>query len=286
MQLNKYNAFLILASVRFTANDSILANEMKEQGKPFFFIRTKIDADVKSEKRKKSFNEAAMLQKIRRDCGIKLVDKAGKSICSEEDIFLISNRHLGKWDFSRLTEAILDALPRYEREALTLCLNALTGLSKNFLERKVKILKGRIFLVAGLSAAVAVAPVPGLSIAVDALIMFNEVREYITQLGIPVQGSTIFNFLSSPTQRSVVATQVQFSSAPKILALLAKEAGAGLAVEEASRYIPFVGSAIAGALSFGCTIFFLRKCLNKIEEVALAVLEEAKQQSIDSLERA
>ena len=286
MQLNKYNAFLILASVRFTANDSILANEMKEQGKPFFFIRTKIDADVKSEKRKKSFNEAAMLQKIRRDCGIKLVDKAGKSICSEEDIFLISNRHLGKWDFSRLTEAILDALPRYEREALTLCLNALTGLSKNFLERKVKILKGRIFLVAGLSAAVAVAPVPGLSIAVDALIMFNEVREYITQLGIPVQGSTIFNFLSSPTQRSVVATQVQFSSAPKILALLAKEAGAGLAVEEASRYIPFVGSAIAGAISFGCTIFFFRKCLNKIEEVALAVLEEAKQQSIDSLERA
>ena len=286
MQLNKYNAFLILASVRFTANDSILANEMKEQGKPFFFIRTKIDADVKSEKRKKSFNEAAMLQKIRRDCGIKLVDKAGKSICSEEDIFLISNRHLGKWDFSRLTEAILDALPRYEREALTLCLNALTGLSKNFLERKVKILKGRIFLVAGLSAAVAVAPVPGLSIAVDALIMFNEVREYITQLGIPVQGSTIFNFLSSPTQRSVVATQVQFSSAPKILALLAKEAGAGLAVEEASRYIPFVGSAIAGAISFGCTIFFFRKCLNKIEEVALAVLEEAKQQSIGSLERA
>ena len=286
MQLNKYNAFLILASVRFTANDRILANEMKEQGKPFFFIRTKIDVDVKSEKRKKSFNEAAMLQKIRRDCGINLVDKADKSICSEEDIFLISNRHLGKWDFSRLTEAILDALPRYEREALTLCLNALTGLSKNFLERKVKILKGRIFLVAGLSAAVAVAPVPGLSIAVDALIMFNEVREYITQLGIPVQGSTIFNFLSSPTQRSVVATQVQFSSVPKILALLAKEAGAGLAVEEASRYIPFVGSAIAGAISFGCTIFFLRKCLNKIEEVALAVLEEAKQQSIDSLERA
>ena len=263
-----------------------MAKEIKEQGKSFFFIRTKIDEDVKSGKRKKSFSEAAMLQEIRSDCVKNLVDEARKSICSKEDIFLISNHLSGEWDFSRLTEAILDALPRYEREALTLCLNALTGLSKNFLERKVKILKGRIFLVAGLSAAVAVAPVPGLSIAVDALIMFNEVREYITQLGIPVQGSTIFNFLSSPTQRSVIATQVQFSSAPKILALLAKEAGAGLAVEEASRYIPFVGSAIAGAISFGCTIFFLRKCLNKIEEVALAVLEEAKQQSIDSLERA
>ena len=263
-----------------------MAKEIKEQGKSFFFIRTKIDEDVKSGKRKKSFSEAAMLQEIRSDCVKNLVDEARKSICSKEDIFLISNHLSGEWDFSRLTEAILDALPRYEREALTLCLNALTGLSKNLLERKVKILKGRIFLVAGMSAAVALAPVPGLSIAVDALIMFNEVREYITQLGIPVQGSTIFNFLSSPTQRSVIATQVQFSSAPKILALLAKEAGAGLAVEEASRYIPFVGSAIAGAISFGCTIFFLRKCLNKIEEVALAVLEEAKQQSIDSLERA
>ena len=286
MQLNKYDTFLILTCSRFTKNDIILAKEIKEQSKSFFFIRTKIDNSVRAEKRKKSFSEAAVLQKIRRNCSENLVDNAGKSICSEEDIFLISNHQLGKWDFGRLTEAILDALPRYQREALTLCLNVLTGLSKNILKRKVKFLKGRMVLVAGMSAAVAMAPVPGLSIAVDALIMFNEVRVYITQLGIPVEGSIIFNFLSSTTQRSVVATQVQFSSVPKILALFAKEAGAGLAVEEASRYIPFVGSAIAGALSFGCTIFFLRKCLNEIEEVALAVLEEAKQQSIDSLERA
>ena len=285
-QMNKYHTFLILTSFRFLENDIILASEIKKQGKSFLFIRTKIDIDVRAGKRKKSFSEAAMLQQIRRDCTEKLVDEAGKSIISEEDIFLISNHRSDKWDFSRLTEAILDALPKYKRAALTLCLNALTCLSQNILKRKVKVLKGRMVLVAGISAGVAVAPVPGLSIAVDSALMFNEVREYITQLGIPVEGSTIFKFLSLTTQRSVVATQVQFSSVTKVLALFAKEAGAGLAVEEATRYIPFVGPAIAGTLSFGCTIIFLRSCLKEIEKVALAVLEEAKQQSIDSLERA
>ena len=49
--------------------------------------------------------------------------------------------------------------------------------------------------------------------------------------------------------------------------------------------IPFIGSLIASTLSFGCTLIFLRNCLKEIEEVALAVLKEAKQQSVDSFER-
>ncbi|XP_022785830.1 T-cell-specific guanine nucleotide triphosphate-binding protein 1-like [Stylophora pistillata] len=120
VQLGKYHTFLIFSSSRFTENDIILAKEIKKQGKSFFFIRTKIDENVRAEKRKKSFSEAAMLQKFRRNCMENLVDEAGKPICSEDHIFLISNHHPGKWDFGRLTRAILDALPRYRRETLNL----------------------------------------------------------------------------------------------------------------------------------------------------------------------
>ena len=56
-------------------------------------------------------------------------------------------------------------------------LNTLTSLSKGILKRKVAIFKGRMILVAGLSAGAAAAPVPGLSIAVDAVLIFKEIRE-------------------------------------------------------------------------------------------------------------
>ena len=234
--------------------------------------------------RKKSFSEAAVLQKIRRNCKENLVDEAGKPISNEDFVFLVSNHDPDKWDFSLLTKAILEALPRYKRETLTLSLNNLTVLSKGILKRKVAIFKGRMFVVAGISAGVAAAPVPGLSIAVDAFLVCNEVRAYITQLGIPVEGSIIFKAVSFTTQKTIVATQARFSSAAKILALFGKEVATGLAVEEASRFIPLLGPVIASSLSFACTIFFLQSCLKEIEKIALAVLKEAKQQSVNSFE--
>ena len=167
--------------------------------------------------RKKSFSEAAMLQKIRRNCIENLVNGAGNPISSEDEIFLIRNHHPDKWDFVRLTEAILDALPRYKRETLTMSLNTLTSLSKGILKRKVAIFKGRMILVAGLSAGAAAAPVPGLSIAVDAVLIFKEIREYKAQLGIPLEGSKIFEAVSFVTQKAIAEIHLQFSSLTKIL---------------------------------------------------------------------
>ena len=285
VQLDKYHTYLIFASSRFTKNDIILAREIKKQGKSFFFIRTKIDEDVRAEKRKKSFNEYEVLLKIRRNCKENLVDEAGNPISGENDIFLISNHDPEKWDFSRLTEAILDALPRYKREALTMSLNALTSLSKDILKRKVQILYGRMILVAAASGGVAAIPVPGLSIPVDAVLIFNEISEYMAQLGIPLEGSKIFEAVSFVTRKAIVDMHLTFSSKANVLSLFAKEAATGVAAEEISRFIPVVGQAIAATLSFGCTIIFLRSCLKKIEKVALTVLEEASQRSVDNLDR-
>ena len=45
-------------------------------------------------------------------------------------------------------------------------------------------------------------------------------------------------------------------------------------VEEFSRFIPFIGIAIASSLSYGATYYFLWKWLGQLEEIALKVLEE------------
>lgn len=263
----------------------MLAQEIRKQGKSFFFIRTKIDVDYMAEKRKKSFNEGNMLRDIRIDCLKNLVDEDYNPIGGENKIFLISNHYQKKWDFDRLTQAILDALPRYQRECLTLSLNTLTCLSREILQRKVDVLKGRMWLVAGASAAVACVPLPGLSFDVDVVLLFNVITEYLAQLGIPKEGSELFEILTGPTKRQVVSLYLNFASIAGIASFLASpEACAEAAAEEVVRFIPFIGSAIAGTLSFAGTFTVLRMALNRIEAAALAVLEDAAQQSLDDLD--
>ena len=261
-----------------------MAREIKKQGKSFFFIRTKIDENYRAEKRKKFFNEDKMLHDIRIDCLKNLVDEGYNSISGEDNIFLISNHHPTKWDFDRLTRAILDALPIYQRESLTLSLNALTSLSREILKRKVEIFRGRMWLVAGASAAVAFVPIPGLSYGVDIALVTYEINQYLAQLGIPKEGSQIFEILGDATKKQVVSLYLNFASAAGIASFVGRGASSVVAAEEVARFIPYIGSVIAGSLSFAGTFAVLRVALDRIEVVALAVLEDAAQRSVDDFD--
>ena len=136
--LKRYDTFLILTASRFTQNDLLLAKTVREMKKSFFFVRTKIDVDVKAEKRKRAFKEDVTLSEIRRKSLENLEDLA----VSDEEVFLISNHKPKKWDFARLTEAILDCLPRRQKETLTLALDLQTTQSKDILKRKAEVLRG------------------------------------------------------------------------------------------------------------------------------------------------
>ena len=48
MELDKFDAYLIFASGRFTENDSKLADKVHSIGKTFFFVRAKIDVDLRN----------------------------------------------------------------------------------------------------------------------------------------------------------------------------------------------------------------------------------------------
>ena len=61
---------------------------------------------------------------------------------------------------------------------------------------------------------------------------------------------------------------------PQLRALLAPYA-AEAAVEKVTRYVPFVGLAIANGMSFAATYFALTKLLTNVAETAKLVLKEA-----------
>ena len=278
VQLEKYHTYLIFTATRFTKHDLELAKKVRSIDKKFFFIRTKIDESVRAEKRKRSFDEEAMLTKIRRNC----LESLGDLLSDEQDIFLISNHEPENWEFARLTQAILDGLTRYQRESMTLSLGkVITRSSKDIFQRKVDVLRGRIWKVASASGAAAAFPVPGLSFVVDGALILNELSVYRTQLGLPEIESSEFAKLHLATKEKVL--KVGLTTVAQLSGFLAPYA-AQAALEEATRYIPVVGLVIASGMSFGATYYALSNLLTNVEEAAKLVLQEAAEKTAADLE--
>ncbi|XP_044539119.1 T-cell-specific guanine nucleotide triphosphate-binding protein 2-like, partial [Gracilinanus agilis] len=70
VNFSDYDFFFIISSSRFRDNDAKLAQEIRQMGKKFYFVRTKVDSDLKNERKAKpkSFNRENVLQQIRKNC--------------------------------------------------------------------------------------------------------------------------------------------------------------------------------------------------------------------------
>ena len=273
MKLDRFHAYLIFANGRFTQNDGKLADMVHSVDKKFFFVRAKMDVDLSHAAHDQGLEsltakqEQDVLVKIRQD-SLRNLEGANSNLV---DVYLISNRLTDKWDYSRLTEAICDALPSLQRESAILTLKAT---STKMLNEKVEILRSRIWKVAALSSGVAAIPLPGLSIAFDIGLMINEISRYRSMLGIPEEGTTAFSMLKAPLQQCIRETCTNVTSTKGIQALLSGFA-AEHAVEEVSRWIPFVGTMLAGCMSFVCTYKCLDYCLSTMKETAFKVMNDA-----------
>ena len=281
VDLKKYDSFLIFTANRFRREDSILAEAVSSIGKKFFFVRSKIDQDVENEtdilSTPESFNETNFLEKVRVEC----LNKLGDRLSNKQHIFLISNMYPKKWDFKDLGQVILDILPTDLSECLTLSLGVLKSLSTETLERKVAVLKRRIWLVAGASAAVALVPIPGVSTVADLGLIVTEMEFYRSQLGLPKDRPDKFEMLTE-------TTQVKAKMYLKFLELAVKGTGwlaaygREAAAKELVRFLPFA-LATASAMSCGTTYYALLHCLETMADVAFAVLCEATEKTAEDL---
>ena len=141
VKLETYDMFLILTATRFSNDDLQLAKKIQSMKKSVFLVRTKIDADEDSERRKKKekFDVKEMEKQIRDDC-YKYVKDHG---IDEDKIFLICTHKPKQWDFERLVQAILETLSDHQKEALTLSLSV-NHLSQYIVKEKVKVLRGQL----------------------------------------------------------------------------------------------------------------------------------------------
>ncbi|KAM6150857.1 LOW QUALITY PROTEIN: interferon-gamma-inducible GTPase 10-like [Erethizon dorsatum] len=137
MGFASFDFFIIISSSHFSLNDALLAQKIKETGKKFYFVGSKVDSDLYNEQEAKpqSFKRERVLQQTRDYCLANLSD------IGVPHIFLVSNFDLSDFDFPRLEMTLLAELPAHKRQAFTLMLptlsDASTELKRGFLREKI-----------------------------------------------------------------------------------------------------------------------------------------------------
>ncbi|CAI5657801.1 unnamed protein product [Oreochromis niloticus] len=108
----KFDFFIIISADRFRENDVKLAQEIQKMKKKFYFVRSKIDENLRAEQRNRHFSEEETLTKIREDCVHRLRELGIES----PQVFLVSSfeLHLTGVPYADLRAVIISPLAAVE----------------------------------------------------------------------------------------------------------------------------------------------------------------------------
>ncbi|XP_061599541.1 interferon-inducible GTPase 5-like [Cololabis saira] len=255
----KFDFFIIISHTRFRENDVKLAQAMKKMGKKFYFVRSKIDNDLRSEARsKRDFSAEKTLKQVRGNCIQGLQKEGFESL----QVFLISSFDVNLHDFRLLHETLERELPAHKKLALLL---AVPNISLEVINKKKEAFQNNIKYYAAASAAVAAVPLPGYSAGVDLKLMVTVIKQYINGFRLDV----------TSLQRLSANAGVQFNDLKVVNTDLLRKLMLSvwfllesMVAEEAFRLLPIFGIPATKSLSFTTTYKALNYFLNVLADDA------------------
>ncbi|XP_043943340.1 T-cell-specific guanine nucleotide triphosphate-binding protein 2-like [Protopterus annectens] len=278
MKFDCYDFFIVVISSRVKENDMNIVAELRRLRKPFYFMRSKIDEDVRAAQWKnRSVNVEDVLVEIRNDCVNKL-NKIGKLGEQSVRVFLVSRFDLENYDFAQFKTELSKDLPEHKNDIFQI---SLPSFSHETIEEKKKILKKSIWLVAAASGGIAATPIPGVSFACDTVMIVSSVLSFQLYLGLDDRS---LNRLAWRFQKPVekLKSQIQNPLLQRkvtrdviIKMMISGSYISLMAFEELFHFIPFIGGFISAPLSFFATFRILSDVLNTFTKNAHNVLDEA-----------
>ncbi|XP_035767876.1 interferon-inducible GTPase 5-like [Neolamprologus brichardi] len=271
----KFDFFIIISDTRFRENDVKLAQEIQRMKKKLYFVRSKIDNNMRAERRKRDFSADEALTKIREDC----VNNLKKLGVESPQVFLVSSFELRLYDFSLLHETLEEDLPEHQRDAL---LFATSSISLEIINKKKAAFQSRIKYNAFLSAAAGGVPIPLLPETIDVSMMAAVVTQYVDGFGLDkpslerlaANTGVPYSDLCDVMKSSLAKQEIDKGQIMKVLTSLAQTAVLQ-ATGEAAKWIPVFGFAAGMSLSFCTTYTALNYFLDTLAEDALKVFERA-----------
>uniref|UniRef100_A0A8C6WES7 IRG-type G domain-containing protein n=1 Tax=Neogobius melanostomus TaxID=47308 RepID=A0A8C6WES7_9GOBI len=290
MEFEKYDFFIIVSSDRFRENDAKLAKEIQTMNKKFYFVRSKIDNNIRDAKDDHpNVNEDKVLESIKNNCTegnmftlnlahilfklILLTDfyaELQKLGCESPKVFLVSGKKLHLYKSEDLWKTLEADLPKLQRDALLL---ALPNISLDVIQQKKETLGSIIIWLTVASVAGATAPVPGLSGCVDLGMIVGFTIHCATSLGLTPELLQKLSDVSDVPLQDLKAelksplAGVKITSA-LVLQVLTRSAAyiAATTVEEGARFVPVIGTVVAMSLSGATTYAALKYILNTLAE--------------------
>uniref|UniRef100_UPI0037E91B20 interferon-inducible GTPase 5-like n=1 Tax=Semicossyphus pulcher TaxID=241346 RepID=UPI0037E91B20 len=273
----KFDFFIIVSADRFRENDVKLAQEFQRMKKKFYFVRSKIDKNIRDEERsQREFSAERTLTQIRDNCRQGLQAAGVQS----PQVFLVSSSELRLYDFPLLAETLERELPEHKRNALLLAISS--NISLDMINKKKKAFHSKIKYVALLSAGVAGVAGPRLSIAVDVALLVGLVTRYVFGFGLDIPSLKRWEDGTGVPFKDLMKVIISPLAAKKITPDLVLKVVAQcfsivvlMAADERSRYVPLLGIPAAMGLSFVTTYKCISSFLNMLADDAQMVFKRA-----------
>ncbi|XP_052011908.1 interferon-inducible GTPase 1-like isoform X2 [Apodemus sylvaticus] len=179
MKFYEYDFFIIISATRFKKNDIDLAIAISMMKKEFYFVRTKVDSDLRNEEecKPRTFDREKVLQDIRFNC----VKNFRENDMNEPPIFLISNRNFSDYDFPIMMDKLISDLPVYKRHNFML---SLPNITDSAIEKKQQFLKQKIWLEAFAADLLSIIPSLTFILDSDLEILEKSMKSYRTVFGV------------------------------------------------------------------------------------------------------
>ncbi len=250
-----FDLLLCVFDGKFHAADTTLFHDIMSRGKVALFVRTKHDALYQPDK---------SVAELEDDVTANVAEQIG----SAHKVFFTSSRN--RHGLDQLERAIRDKLEPAKRDRW---LRATKAHTDEYLSEKKVLCERRVVMAAGLAlasgAASAFVPIPGANLAVDVPVLMN-----LFQFLRETYGLTNFNTIhlrATPMMAPAVNSVVRYATTDGILLLLAQFASKQTA-QNLAKFIPFVGSAIAGTVGFGIVYQAGHSYLAVCHQVAESIL--------------
>lgn len=270
MGIAQFDCVILVTADRFYEDDLYLITEIAKLKIPVFPVRTKFDNSVERAE-KRGVGEDETYDGIYNDLKSNL---EGYDI---KGIYLTSADYPLKYDLNRLVEDISNSLNSIKRERFIADINAI---SQNLLKEKRDLCTKLISRYAALSAANGLNPVPGLDVSVDLGLLYKMSSSIQEIYGLD-EKQIAFNasFINKNKSKLILAKAMQFSSkyiGKEAILILLKKAGLSIAGKSVSKWVPFIGQAIAAGLGYRLTSSIGDKMLKDAEDIAIETFEAIK----------
>ncbi|XP_072913779.1 interferon-inducible GTPase 5-like [Hemitrygon akajei] len=273
MKFKRFDFFIIICACRFKECDVKLAKEIKRLGKKFYFVRSKIDDDLRSMRKQRVINEEEELEKIWSDTVRRLAEAGFR----DPTVFLISSLEPDRFDFIRLNEGLERDLSNVKKRIFVL---ALPNLSVKIVQMKYEILIKYVWMYATLSGGLGAVPVPGFSLACDIGILIGAIVHFRRCLGLD---DASLQRLAKRAGKPV--EELKATVKPPLLGDITPDVIMGLSwgttavvvslLEIALHHVPVIGSIFGASSSFLMTFKMLCCALDDLRENAERVVKVA-----------